>query len=111
MIKITQHSINYSIIQLSGRVDTVSAPLFREQFAEQLDKGEIYFIVDMSAVSFLDSSGLAALVQLLKRSRSNGGDVKIILPEEKRVHRILKLSRFDRVFEIIESTEIVEKVF
>lgn len=88
------------VIKLSDRVDTFSAPDLREYLSRLLSQGKYNFIADLTAVTFLDSAGLAALVNLLKEARDQGGDVKIILPENQNVQRIFSLTRFDRVFDI-----------
>ncbi|MCP4141800.1 MAG: STAS domain-containing protein [Chloroflexi bacterium] len=88
------------IIKLDDRVDTFSAPNLRAHFSKLLAQGRANFIVDLSDATFLDSAGLAALVKLLKDSREKGGNVKIILPENKSVRRIFSLTKFDRVFDI-----------
>lgn len=111
MIQVTQGTINYTIIELEGRIDTFSAPGLRENIDQLLEQEEKYFVVDLAKATFLDSAGLAVLVQLLKRARSNEGDVKIILPEDKNVRRIFELTRFDRVFDIIPSKDLVLKGF
>lgn len=88
------------LIKLDDRVDTFSAPDLRAHLLKLLAQGGQKFIVDLSAATFLDSAGLAALVMLLKDARKQGGDVKIILPENIIVLRIFSLTRFDRVFDI-----------
>ena len=97
----SQHLIKeIDIIKLKDRVDTFTAPQLRQHFTEKLDQGFTYFIVDLSGATFLDSAGLAALVQLFKRSREAGGDVKVILPKDENVLRIFRLTKFDQVFDI-----------
>lgn len=88
------------VVKLSERVDTFSAPELRAYFDELLEQGTRNFIIDLDEVSFLDSAGLAALVQLLKHARQAGGDVGVVLPENENVQRIFKLTKFDRVFNI-----------
>ena len=93
------------IIKLNERIDTFTAPQLRQHFTEKLGQGFTNFIVDLSGVTFLDSAGLAALVQLYKRSREAGGDVKVILPQNENVLRIFRLTKFDQVFEIHPNIE------
>jgi len=99
------------IIKLNDRVDTFSAPDLRAHFSNLLSQGRSNFIVDLTAATFLDSAGLAALVKLLKDSREKGGDVKIILPENKNVQRIFSLTKFDRVFDIQPTVPIAVGAF
>ncbi len=53
----------------------------------------------------LKSAGLAVLVSPLKRTQQEGSDVKFVLPREKAAGRILHLTRFDRIFEIVKTAE------
>lgn len=91
------------VIKLTGRVDTFIAPTLREHFSQLYEEGNRNFLVDLSEVTFLDSAGLAALVQLFKRTREQSGDVKIILPDNTDVQRIFRLTKFDQVFDIHSS--------
>ena len=55
--------------------------------------------LDLSALTFLDSSGLGTLVSLHKTLRSRNGTVRLLKPAPN-VRQILELTRLDRVFEI-----------
>ena len=83
------------------RLDAFSAPELRTDLDELIKRGVHDFVVDLSDTDFLDSAGMAALVSLLKQARRQGGDVKLIWPRREPVQRILRLTRFDRVFEIL----------
>lgn len=104
MLKKTYSLSQAASIELEDRVDTFSAPDLRDFFAELLEKGVKDFTVNLEKVSFLDSAGLAALVQLLKNAREKGGDVTLILPKDENVQRIFRLTKFDRVFKIAPSS-------
>ena len=93
-------SENITLIELFDRVDTFSTPAIKENFQNLFNQGAKNIIVDLSKTQFLDSSGLAVLIQLLKRSKEVGGNVKIIAPENENVQRIFQLTQFDKVFEM-----------
>ncbi len=86
------------IVIVAGEVDAETAPQLRDQFDDLLTRKEQNFVIDLSQVSFMDSSGLASLVQLFKRVRIGHGDVRLcgLQPE---VSRIFELTRLHRVFE------------
>ena len=65
--------------------------------------GALFVVLDLRHVEFMDSAALAALVNLLKHARQAGGDVEMIPPESQAAHRILTLTKFDRVFKMIDS--------
>jgi anti-sigma B factor antagonist len=87
------------VIAPYGEVDASKAPTLTAQFNQLLGDGEQRFVIDMSGVTFIDSSGISSIVHLFKRVRIGHGDVKLaaIVPE---VLKVLTLIRLDRVFEI-----------
>ena len=102
---ITEHTIRIAIVAPRQRIDAFSAPKLRAEFDRMLDSGVLRFVLDLTDVPFLDSAGMAALVSLLKRARQNGGDVRLIWPAEEAARRILRLTKFDRVFAMSDTAE------
>lgn len=90
---------NVVIITVSGDVDAQSAPQLDDRLSELVSQGEQNYVIDLSAVPFMDSSGLATLVKLFKRIRIGHGDIKLagMRPE---ILKIFQLTRLDRVFDI-----------
>ncbi|MDM8531705.1 STAS domain-containing protein [Anaerolineales bacterium HSG25] len=103
-IEISEHIIRIYIITLDGRVDAFHVPKLRETLQAYQDKGATNFVIDLSAVLFMDSAGMATLVSLLKYARTVMGDVKLVWPTNFEAQRILKLTRFDRVFEMVNDS-------
>jgi anti-sigma B factor antagonist len=66
-----------------------------------IDAGATAVVCDLSAVTFLDSSGLGVLVGALKRLRERGGELYVVPGTAGR--RILELTALDRVIELHES--------
>jgi len=56
--------------------------------------------LDLSSLTFLDSSGLGALISLHKTLRSRNGQLRLLKPMPN-IQQILELTRLHRVFEII----------
>jgi anti-anti-sigma factor len=104
-ISVTEHVIRIAVAAPRERIDAFSAPELRATFERLLNGGVSRFVLDLSAVPFLDSAGMAVLVSLLKRSRHIGGDVRLVWPAEEAARRILRLTKFDRVFTMAESAE------
>lgn len=84
------------------RLDAFSAPALRRELETLAASGVQDFIVDLSDTPFMDSAGMAVLVSLLRRSRQNGGSVKLVWPRSEAVRRTLQLTQFDRIFEFVE---------
>lgn len=102
---ITEHVIRIVVVAPHQRIDAFSAPELREQVDRLLQSGVHNFVLDLAAVPFLDSAGMAVLVSLLKRARQLGGDVQLVWPAEEAARRILHLTKFDRVFSMVDSVE------
>ncbi len=85
------------------RMDAAVAPELKHQIAQLLDDGATRIVLDLSAVTFMDSSSLGALVSLLKMV-GNRGDL-IIAGAKGIVADLFKLTRMDRVFRMADSVD------
>ncbi len=90
------------LVVVKGDLDASSAPDLRAKFEELVGQGENQYIIDLSDVPFMDSSGIAALVNLFKRVRIGAGDVKLCGLQEE-VAKVFELTRLNRVFDIFEA--------
>ena len=85
-----------SVVVCRGRLNLATAPEFRAYVDAVLDEGVSRVVVDLTGTTFIDSSGLGALIGCLKRARSAGGDLRIAGPSEQ-VRMVLGLTNLDRV--------------
>jgi anti-sigma B factor antagonist len=89
------------VVAINGEVDTTTVGDLHAVLDDLVLRGERNYVIDLSGVTFMDSSGLAALAKLYKRIRIGQGDVRLCgLRGELR--RIIELTRFDRVFDIFD---------
>jgi len=93
-----------TLIRPSGRLDAAAAPDLLARLTGAIAEGQTHFAVDLAAVSFVDSTGLGALVSGLKAARRAQGDLRLIAPGPQ-VQRLLRLTTLDRVFVIAETPE------
>lgn len=93
-----------AVVKLDGRLNMVTAARFRELVAAEIAKGNTHVAVDLSGVTFIDSSGLGALISGLKSTRQAGGDLRIAAPTEQ-VELVLQLTNVERVLTPHESAE------
>lgn len=94
------HGAHAITIALNGSFDAAASREARELFNSLLAQGNKEFIVDLSGVDFIDSSGLGALVGFFKKVRVGEGDLKLSGPREP-IRKILELTHLDKVFAII----------
>jgi len=97
------------VLPVDGDVDVATAPLLRQRLDSLLDNGRSEVVVDLSAVGFLDSSGLGALVWGLKKAKARGGWVRLVVVEP-RVHRMFELTGLDRSFQIFDTISLAQAV-
>ncbi len=102
-IFISEDVIRIITVAPKGRLDAFTAPNLRTRVDQLLDEGVHHFILDLSEVDFLDSAGLAVLVSVLKRARQAGGNVRLVRPKQEAGLRILRLTKFDRVFDMMDT--------
>ncbi|PPF25447.1 anti-anti-sigma factor [Rathayibacter sp. AY1G1] len=91
-----------AVLRGEGRLNAASAPELRSAVRRAIDEGSPRIVVELSAVTFMDSSGLGALVGALKTARQAGGDLRIAAPSEQ-VVMVLQLSNLDRVLTLFDT--------
>ena len=87
-------------VRISGEMDALGCAEARpalEQLATEASDREV--VIDLEGVSFLDSSGVGAIVFLYKRLRAGGGNLKVanVLGQPR---ELLKLLRIDQAIEV-----------
>lgn len=81
-----------TVVHPGGEVDVFTAPLLREFLLELLEGGARRLVVDLSGVSFLDSTGLAVLVGIWQRVRYHEGSFALA-GANARVSQVLHTTR------------------
>ncbi|MGH1578567.1 STAS domain-containing protein [Planktotalea sp.] len=97
MIQTTKHEKGLVVVRPGvERLTAVNAGAFKSEVAELIDAGSSQLVIDFEEVTFLDSSGLGALVGIMKKM-GHRGDISVCsLDEELKI--MFKISRMDRVF-------------
>jgi anti-anti-sigma factor len=84
-------------------LDAFSEPTFRKVISNCIDLGPYNVILDLSQIDFIDSSGLGALVQLVKKAQSTNGSLQIVT--NARVTQTVKLVRLEKFLSLQSSVE------
>lgn len=87
----------------SERIDASNALAFRDACRSRLPP-DSRVILDLSAVRFIDSSGLGALVSLLKHF-TKGGEIRLVVPHPS-VRALFEVTRLDQVLSVHPSSEL-----
>lgn len=75
---------------------------FRERSRAQIENEHMCIDIDMSRTTFVDSSGLGALVSLYKIMAVRGGSVRLLNPIQS-VLQLIELTRMHRIFEVVRA--------
>ena len=92
-------------VQLAGRLEAATVPVLKAEVQKLSQNKPPYIVFDMAGVTFVDSSGLGALVAALRTVNKVDGDIRIanLTPD---VRSIFELTRMHRLFEIYPSSEV-----
>jgi anti-sigma B factor antagonist len=97
-LQVSEHDGVQVVAIKHARLDASMALDFRAQLNKLVDDGSKRFVLDMSAVSFVDSSGLGAIVSVLKHTGSTGSIA--IAGAQETVGTLFKVTRMDKVFKM-----------
>jgi anti-sigma B factor antagonist len=97
-----EQSTDYTVCRPVGELDAYTVGQFRESLAELA--GVSRLLIDLSAVPFMDSAGLGALIGGIRRAREAGGDVAVSCSRPT-LTRLLHTTGFDRIVPVTETVE------
>jgi anti-sigma B factor antagonist len=92
------------IVSPEGDIDLSRSPVLRTTLREAQAKKPARLVVDLSGVDYMDSSGVATLVEALQIARRNNTKM-ILCGLKERVRSIFEIARLDTVFTIAASQE------
>ena len=88
-----------NMLALRGEIDLHEAPRLREGVHKALERRPGVLFVDFTGVTFIDSSGLAVLIEAMQRLHANGGELALYGIHDT-VATIFHIARLDEVFRI-----------
>jgi anti-sigma B factor antagonist len=90
------------VLAISGEIDLSKAPDLRERLVTIAASGASLAVVDLTEVTFLDSTALGVLVSGLKRMRSSGGDLRLVATRPNLV-KVFEITGLLDLFPLFES--------
>jgi len=94
----TQVYPRVTVVSVQGRVDSSTAGDLEAALQKLIEQGKSNFVLDLSGVEFLSSSGLRVLVTTLKAVRKTGGDLRLAQPSQRAADAI-NLAGLDVLFQ------------
>ncbi len=102
-MNIIQESLSGNVYRIApdGRLDAVTVPALETVLNNHLDAQQVRLILDMSAVTYISSSGLRALLHARKRAQAGGGDV-VLSGMNPRVREVFEMIGFTSLFKVFD---------
>jgi anti-sigma B factor antagonist len=100
----TTPSSDRYVITVSGEVDLATSPELDTAIIAAIESGTSSVAIDLTDVSFMDSSGLGVIVRGLKRCREADKDLDLVITNE-RVLKVFGITGLDQVIPIHDSIE------
>ncbi len=102
VIRGVKHEGRAVVLELGGEIDMKCSAKVKNEFKKIFRDKPPVIVVDMTEVKFMDSSGLATLVGVLKWCRLNGSELRLA-GLTKGVRSIFDICRLESIFQIYDS--------
>src|SRR3989304_10298062 len=96
-----------SLVTVSGRVDSATAPDFEKALQSLIHANRNQIVLDLYGVEYMSRAGIRGMVSSLKAAKAGGGDVRLA-KLSARVKEVLELAGLHRIFTVYD--DIVEAV-
>lgn len=100
LVVTTDHHGDVAVVHAEGEVDIHTAHLLRDALTAAIAEGSDRVIADLTAVSFMDSTGLGVLVGRLRELRIRNGLLRVAAND--RILRVIKVTGVDTVLPVHE---------
>jgi anti-sigma B factor antagonist len=87
------------VINVRGEIHVQTAPRFSQRLSEAIDSGNTAIVLDLSAVEFIDSTGLSVLLSGLRRVTQQQGRLALVCANPT-VLRLFQITSLDETFDI-----------
>ena len=94
-----------SVISVCGEVDVATAVRFREFIEATIDNDVDTIVIDLTGVTFIDSTGLGVLIGARKRCDAKGRSLRIVV-SEPRILKVFEITGLTELFEIQPTLEL-----
>ena len=98
----TRSQGTWTVVRVAGELDMHTSPQIREEVLARATDGDRRIALDLTEVSFMDSSSLGVLVMCLKRLREQDGRL-VLVGVRGSPMKVLVLTGLDRVFDIFDT--------
>ncbi|MFD9392129.1 STAS domain-containing protein [Streptomyces sp. NPDC060000] len=103
-VEVTLPREDVALVTVEGHLDLDTATDLQAHLANQLHHGRRHFIIDLSAVPFMDSSGMNIILRVYQETRALPGSVHVVDPTPA-VRRVLELTGVSLTVPISEKVD------
>jgi anti-sigma B factor antagonist len=103
---ITAHKDGTVLLELSGDLDLATAPIVQAALRQVTSEPPPLLVIDLRAVTFLDSAGVLLLLQAYRRQRTTKQSLRLVLNPQQGVYRVLVISGLLQLTGIEWDTEV-----
>jgi len=93
-----------TVLQVCGRMDAESTPVFDEQCQSWISRGATALIIDVGALEYVSSMGLRSFMLAGKLLKAKGGSLRVCC-QKGLVKQVFEITRLDSVFPMHDSVE------
>ena len=105
-VKLTEKN-GVLIAEVEGEINITTSPELKKKF-DKIEDSRIIF--NLSQVRYIDSSGLATLVEILKKAKGRGGSIHLTHLSEK-VRGLFEITKLDKLFGIYQDEQTALEQF
>jgi anti-sigma B factor antagonist len=92
------------IVEVAGEVDMLTAPALSKAI-DEVPEGTAWVVVDLSEITFLDSSGLNALVQGRRALDARQVTMRVVVPPGGAIRRVFEITRLTEVLTVVDTRD------
>ena len=89
----------WRVVSVRGEIDMTTAPRLRDQLTQIVHRHSPHLIVDLSGITFCDSSGLTAFLGIARRAALLHGELRLAAPTDQ-MRKILHITGIDRWYPV-----------
>lgn len=106
MIRLESKEIqdNIHVVTIEGRVIYETEREFQEMIAGLIKAGKVNIVLNLAGLSYVNSSGLGLIINLLKQTQSVGGDIKLVSLQPD-IYNLFSITSLIQVFKIFDSVD------
>jgi len=99
-----------SVCHIDGEIDINSSPAIKKAFDKLISQKAPRVVISLANVTYVDSSGLATLVEILKNMKSYGGKLRLTSLSPK-IKSLFEITKLEKLFEIMSNEEEAVSTF